>query len=90
MIIEEVHLAAVTGNVSSQIELADMYFYGIEVPVSYSNAIKWYVKAALQGNSLATIKVGMMYEHGQGVMNDIYEAEIWYKKAKNITSSFYF
>lgn len=88
MIIEEVRAEAFAGDIYAQIELGDMYYYGMEVPVSYSNARMWYMKASRRGNSLALIKIGMMYEHGNGVILDLGEAETWYRKAKNISNPF--
>ena len=47
----------------------------------YSEALKWYRKAAEQGISSAQYNLGRMYEKGRGVLKDKNEALKWYKQA---------
>ena len=47
----------------------------------YTEAIKWYQKAAEQGYARAQYTVGDMYEKGEGVSKDVAEAIKWYRKA---------
>ena len=58
-----------------------MYSYGEGVKQDYSEAVKWYRKAAEQGNAKAQCLLGLMYTLGQGVSRDKSEAVNWFRKA---------
>ena len=47
----------------------------------YSEAVKWYRKAAEQGHALAQYNLGVCYVHGNGVREDVAEAFKWIKKS---------
>ncbi|MDE7135473.1 MAG: sel1 repeat family protein, partial [Muribaculaceae bacterium] len=47
----------------------------------YTEAVKWYLKAAEQGDVRAQKSLGRMYENGQGVTQNYTEAVKWYRKA---------
>ena len=47
----------------------------------YSEAYKWYKKAAEQGYAIAQFNVGVLYEKGEGVSQDYSEAYKWFNKA---------
>ena len=47
----------------------------------YSEAVKWYRKAAEQGDATAQYNLGVCYEKGRGVPQDYSEAVKWYRKA---------
>ncbi len=47
----------------------------------YTQAIKWYTKAAEQGDAMAQTILGLMYEKGQGVKQDYTQAVKWLTKA---------
>ena len=47
----------------------------------YTEAIRWYRKAAEQGYAQAQNRVGEMYEMGEGIAQDKVEAVKWYQKA---------
>ena len=51
------------------------------MPQDYTQAAKWYRKAADQGNADAQPNLGLMYEKGQGVPQDYAQAVSWYRKA---------
>jgi Sel1 repeat len=51
------------------------------VPQDYSEAIRWYRKAADQGDATAQYVIGYMYDHGKGAPRDHAEAMRWYRKA---------
>ena len=55
--------------------------YGQGVPLDYTEAVKWYRKAAEQGYAKAQYNLGVMYANGQGVQQDYTEAVKWYRKA---------
>jgi len=59
----------------------DYYWGNNGKKVNYTEAIKWYRKAAEQGNSMAMHSLGMCYEKGHGVAKSITEAIKWYRKA---------
>ena len=48
---------------------------------NYTEAVKWYRKAAEQGFANAQYNLGYCYAHGEGVTQDYYEAVKWYRKA---------
>ena len=58
-----------------------MYDSGSGVDKDYSEAAKWYRKAAEQGAPYAQTALGTMYGQGRGVSRDYSEAMIWYRKA---------
>jgi uncharacterized protein len=47
----------------------------------YTEAAKFYRKAAEQGNATAQVLLGGMYKMGRGVIEDDTEAAKWYRKA---------
>ena len=55
---------------------------GFEVfPQDYSEAVRWWRKAAELGHAQAQCNLGVMYSSGQGVTEDKAEAVRWYRKA---------
>ena len=59
----------------------DYYFGKNGKQKDYSEAVKWYRKAAEQGYMDAQYNLGVCYEKGQGVPQDYFEAVKWYRKA---------
>ena len=61
----------------------DMFQNGLEHydKKNYTEAVKWYRKAAEQGFANAQYNLGYCYAHGEGVTQDYYEAVKWYRKA---------
>ena len=68
----------------AQHSLGVMYANGLSVAQSYTEAVKWYRKAADQGNAKAQHNLGVMYYNGMGVAQDYTEAVKWYRKAAEI------
>ena len=68
---------AKNGNSDAQYILGVMYYK----EQNYSEAAKWYRKAAEQGNIKAQFNLGNKYYEGQGVEKNYKEAFKWYKKA---------
>ena len=66
---------------SNENRMGYMYQYGQGVEKDYSEAVKWYKKAADQGYAGAQCNLGVMYENGYGVEKDYSEAAKWYRKA---------
>ena len=69
------------GDTIAQTDLGDMYYNGKGVTQNYSEAIKWYRKAADQGYMVAQDKLGDMYRDGIGVAVDYEEAWKWYRQS---------
>jgi len=79
---EDTKAKAESGNASAQLVLAEDYCFGTHgVTVDYSEAVKWFRKAADQGLAEAQYNLGFCYYHGQGVTQDYVEAVRWYRKA---------
>ena len=58
------------------------YYYGRNgKPEDYSEAVKWYRKAAELGSADGQFNLGYMYENGEGVEKDYSESAKWYRKA---------
>ena len=58
------------------------FYYGSNgVTQDYTEAMKWFRKAADQGYASAQNNLGFMYEYGYGVSADHAEAVKWYRKA---------
>ena len=58
-----------------------MYRYGVGVEKDYTEAVKWYRKAAEQERAWAQYGLGVMYESGLGVTKDQSKAIELYRKA---------
>ena len=58
-----------------------MYAKGQGVTQDYTEALRWYRKAAAQGYAAAQNNLGFMYDNGRGVPQDYTEAVRWYSKA---------
>jgi hypothetical protein len=65
----------------AQYLLGIAYATGQGVPQTYSEAAKWYRKAAEKGLSGAQYDLGLLYAEGHGVARDYGEAAKWYRKA---------
>jgi uncharacterized protein len=52
------------------IEIAQMYEKGTDLPQNYSQAIKWYNRAAESGSASAKVQLASMYINGSGVPKD--------------------
>jgi uncharacterized protein len=68
-------------SADAQRDLGVMYYNGLGVPQDYTEALKWYRKAAEQGNERALGSLGLMYERGQGVPQDCIQAYMWFNLA---------
>ena len=57
------------------------YDNGEGIEVNYTEAVKWYLKAAAQGNAKAQGNLGVMYANGHGCEEDMGEAVRLYQQA---------
>jgi uncharacterized protein len=60
---------------------AELYENGWSVTQDYSEAHKWFEKAATDGNTDAMNHLGRLYEQGLGVAQDCGKALEWFQKA---------
>ena len=72
---------AEAGDANSQNRLGFRYYNGEGVAKDFSEAVKWYRKAAEQNDDLAQYNLGICYVNGEGVAKDAVEAVKWYRKA---------
>ena len=72
---------AYNGDAETQYRLGKMYHFGEGVNENYTEAVKWYRKAAEQRHAAAQYELGEMYYYGHNVTKNYVEAVIWYRKA---------
>jgi len=75
------------GNAPAQTKLAILYDKGNGVEQSYSEALKWYLKAAEQNDTTACNNIGVMCFAGFGVQRDLNIARQWFVKAADLGST---
>ena len=80
---DNVFIRAEKGDAKAQFVLGLKYDTGKGVRQDYTEAEKWYRKAAEQGYAEAQFNLGTMYDEGRGVRQDYAEAAKWYRKAKD-------
>jgi len=79
---EKTKAQAEAGDAVGQRELGKHYLYGAGVAGDFSEACKWFRKAAEQNDAEAQYDLGSVYdEGGEGVPRDLVEACKWYRKA---------
>ncbi len=76
-------LCAEQGDVDAQHALGLFYEKGTGVPQVYSEACKWYYKAAAQGNVVSQLYLGALVAAGRGVPFDYVEGYKWLNLAAN-------
>ena len=79
--VEEVKAKAEAGDADSEYRLGLFYYNGEGVAKDFSEAVKWYHKAAEQNYAPAQNNLANSYANGQGVAKDEVEAVKWYRKA---------
>ena len=80
-----------SGDSVAQFNIANFYRNGWGVPQNFSEAFKWYRRAALLKYPPAQNSLGTMYKNGIGVTKNYSEAYKWYEesaKAGNIAAKF--
>jgi TPR repeat protein len=61
--------------------IADAYYYGHGVSRDYTEAARWYRRAAENSNVMAQSTLGDIYYYGRGVPQDFVEAGQWWQLA---------
>ena len=69
------------GYAPAQHNLATMYAIGNGVERNFSEALKWFQKAAEQGIAESQFSLGLAYLKGDGVNQNLKEAAKWYQMA---------
>ncbi len=74
---------AESGNLESQLQLANYYRWEMKGDPNFEEALKWYMKAAEQGDASALNNLGCMYLVGDGVEEDTEKAfKLFHKSAE--------
>ena len=71
---------AKNGSMDAMRRIGDLYYDGIGVNRDYSEAIRWYERAALLGNRWCQVRLGEMYRDGRGVQPDEEKAADWFTR----------
>lgn len=74
----ETRTLAEKGDAEAQFRLGNMYAEGKAVTNDFTEAAKWFHKAAEQGQVQALYTLGVMYTGGLGVPVDYAEGYVWY------------
>lgn len=69
------------GDANAQVNTGTLYYQGLGVTQSYTEAVKWFELAANQGNAQGQFNLGNMYSQGQGVPQDYSAAVKWFQLA---------
>jgi TPR repeat protein len=72
---------AKAGSAEARNEVGVRYFRGQGVSKDYTEAVKWFQKAAGQGHAKAQFNLGLMYDLGRGVPKNYVKAAEWYRMA---------
>ena len=67
------------GDANAQVNVGTLYYQGLGVTQSYTEAVKWFELAANQGNAQGQFNLGNMYSQGQGVLQDYSAAVKWFQ-----------
>lgn len=82
---EELASVAEDGQPDAQYQLGLLYYRdSTVVPQDYTEAVKWWRKAAEQGDISAQHALGHVYYNGRGVEENYAEAVRWYRKAAEL------
>ena len=81
--VEKLKKAANKGDASAQYNLGVLHEKGLGVPKDYTEALKWYYKAAEQEFVKAFFGISLIYHNGgYGVSQSDKDAVEWWRKAK--------
>jgi len=76
------------GDLKAEVTLGGDYYSGFRVEKNPKEALKWYLKAAVQGDRDGALmaSIGGLYEKGIGVERDPEKAAEWYLKAGELNA----
>jgi uncharacterized protein len=78
---DKIKAKAEKGDAKSQCVLAEIYYFGLGIPINNLEAAKWFRKSAEQGIAEAQCNLGTMLRDGNGGTKNKTEAVKWFKKA---------
>ncbi len=79
--LESVKPSAEAGLGTLEALIGDAYYYGHGVSRDYTEAARWYRRAAQHSNAMAQSTLGDIYYYGRGVPQDFVEAGQWWQRA---------
>jgi TPR repeat protein len=74
---------AEAGDPWSQNQVGNLYMLGLGTEVNMEEALKWYMRAALNNWADAQINVSLMYRYGRGVPSDLVRSWAWLRHARS-------
>lgn len=89
---QPLYARAQAGDADAQNKVGEIYANGKGVTQDYSEARKWFRKAAKKGNNEAWKNIGWTYAFGQGVPRNYLKAFYWFRKSAehgNVEAQFY-
>lgn len=78
---QQLKVLAESGDITTQLQLANMYFYGKGVLIDKIQAFNWFTKAAEAGNSYAQCALAYCYLNGDGTAPNDFLTFKWAKSA---------
>ncbi len=72
------------GNVHSYRTFADFCFFGVQMDQDYTQAIRYYERAAEGGDDIACVMLWYCYKYGKGVERDKEKVRYWFGKCRKI------
>ena len=79
--LRQLQTRAEEGDARAQSNVGLMYYEGEGVQQNYTEAVKWFRKAANAGDGQAQTGLGLAYYEGRGATRNYAEAVTWYRKA---------
>jgi TPR repeat protein len=76
--VNEATILAESGNAMAQFRLGNIYAEGAEVPQDFTEATRWFSKAAEQGYAEAQYNLGVIYSRGFAAPPNYVEGYIWF------------
>jgi S1-C subfamily serine protease len=74
---KEAKKSAENGDADAQLAIGIMFDLGQGIPQNFTEALKWYTRAAIQGNAKARNNLGVMYLEGKGTPQNLGAAAKW-------------
>lgn len=71
-------LAAARGSAAAERQIGFMYYQGLGLKQSNTDAVAWFERAANDGDLQSQINLGQMYENGMSVVQSDTRAAHWY------------
>lgn len=84
------YLEATAGKMQPYVwyHIGKLYNLGYGTEQNYTEAFKWFQKAAIAGNHYAQYSLGSLYHYGNGTEQNYEKAFEWYKKSANMHNAY--